>query len=67
MYKFKYKRKFFWITKNVVGHSLVEKLDRLDLFLPDGSIHSVSGWSKCDMILGKDWKEAKEKMEQANK
>lgn len=55
MYKFKIKRFFFWKTYNVIGHQLHTELNRMDLFLPDGSLFSISQWDKYDLKLGTDW------------
>ena len=57
-YKFRYKRKFGWKVKEVIGHRFDEKLNRMDLFLLDGSIYSIGNWSDYDMLLDKTWVEA---------
>ena len=54
-YKIKIRRRFFWKTIKAVGHKLVAEIDRMDIFLKDGSIYSVGQWSKYDVILGTDW------------
>lgn len=54
-YIFKYKKGFFWKKIEVVGHKILNDLDRADLFFEDGSIYSISQWSKCDLKLEKDW------------
>ena len=57
MYTFKYKRlgKLFWKSIKVDGHNYTLDTDRMDLFLPDGSIHSLPKWGECEVKLGADW------------
>lgn len=55
LYKFKYKRRFFWRSLKIDGHRLDDKLNRMDLFMPDGSVLSLGNWSECDLRLGADW------------
>ena len=54
-YKFKFKKGFFWKVIKSVGHNLHQDLDRMDVFEEDGSIYSISSWSKYDLFLGIDW------------
>lgn len=54
-YKFKYKKGLFWKSKTVSGHRLDKDNNRMDLFLEDGSIYSISQWDKYDLYLGIDW------------
>ena len=54
-YIFKYKRRFFWHKKKVAGHTYLKDMDRMDIFFEDGSVYSISQWSKYDLILGVDW------------
>lgn len=55
LYKFKYKRRFFWKTIKVDGHRIDDKQNRMDLFMADGSILSLCNWSQYDLRLGADW------------
>lgn len=56
MYSFKYKRRFLWkVVKSVKGHNLVPELDRMDVFLSDGSLLSIPKWSSCYLRLGPDF------------
>lgn len=56
MYNLKFKRFLFWKTlKNLKGHQLCAELDRLDVFLADGSLLSIPQWSKCYLKLGPDF------------
>lgn len=55
LYKIKYRRRFFWKTLVIAQHHLLKDLDRMDLFFPDGSVLSLSQWSRYDMRLGVDW------------
>lgn len=54
-YIFKYKRKILWKKIKASGHRHIQDMDRMDVFLEDGSIHSIGKWSECDLILGLDW------------
>jgi hypothetical protein len=54
-YKFNYRRFLFWSSKKVIGHNLLKDIDRMDLYFKDGSLYSISKWSKYDMNLGIDW------------
>ena len=54
-YSFKYRNGFFWKKEAVIGHQLNPDLNRMDLFLEDGSIRSIGEWSKYDLVLGTDW------------
>ena len=56
MYTVKIKRntQWFWRSYKVRGHNLNE-VGRMDLFLEDGSIISLSDWNKYDMKLGLDF------------
>jgi len=66
-YLFTYKRlnSFFSKKIKIIGHRLMESQDRMDLYLPDGTIKSLPKWSECELFLGKDWVEmTKKRMEQ---
>ena len=40
----------------VTGHTLDRDQDKLVLFLPDGGVRELSGWSRhCEIQLGADW------------
>lgn len=54
-YKFFYKKRFFWESILVVGHRLDKELNRMDFYIPDGSIMSLTNWDRYDMKLGIDW------------
>ena len=60
-FKIKYKRKWFWKTVEVTGHQISPEHNRIDLFLPDGSILSLAPADQIDIRLGKDWVEAQKK------
>lgn len=55
MYKFKYKKYFFWKTIKAIGHRYDKDIDRMDIYHTDGSITSVPKWSQYHLILGTDW------------
>ena len=50
-----YRKRFFWKKVKVKGHRLDRELNRMDLFLPDGSIFSIGRWDRYDLKLGLDW------------
>ena len=54
-YKVRFKKGMFWKSVVAMGHKLDKELDRMDIYLKDGSILSVAGWSRYDMNLGLDW------------
>jgi hypothetical protein len=54
-YKFVYRRKLLWKSLKATGHRLDKELNRMDIFHEDGSITSLSQWSKYDLKLGTDW------------
>lgn len=54
-YKFKYKKGLFWTSAIITGHMISAELDRMDIFFEDGSLRSISNWSKYDLKLGVDW------------
>ena len=51
----KYKKYFLWSKLTVTGHRLDKEINRMDFYLPDGSIVSIGNWSIYDMKLGVDW------------
>ena len=55
MYKFYYRKRFFWKSIDVVGHQLDKIMDRMDLYLLNGLIMSISGWHLYDLKLKADW------------
>jgi hypothetical protein len=55
IYKFKYKYRWFFKTHKIIGHSFNEKLDRMALHFPDGSLLELADWSCYDCKLGPDW------------
>jgi len=54
-YNFVYRRRMLWKSLKATGHRLDRELDRMDIFHEDGSITSLSQWSKYDLKLGTDW------------
>ena len=60
-YKFKYKRYFWWSTKEVVGHSLEKNYDgtynqdKMVIYFENGGLEVISDWGKCALKLGIDW------------
>jgi hypothetical protein len=58
MYKFKFKRRWFFKTIKVIGHRYQQENDKMTLFTVNGGIHEVPNWKDCECILGKDWEQA---------
>jgi hypothetical protein len=54
-YKILYRKRFFWKSITVIGHRLDKELNRMDFYIPDGSIVSLTKWDRYDMRLGLDW------------
>ncbi len=54
-YKLYYRRGWFWKSVTVIGHKFQQDYNRMDCFLPDGSIFSVGNWDKYDLRLKTDW------------
>ena len=54
-YMFKCKKGLFWKKIKAIGHSLQAEVDRMDIYHANGSVTSLSGWSKYDLHLGTDW------------
>ena len=54
-YRFKFKRKWFWKSIRVVGHSLDQTQDKIVLFKKDGSVEEIPHWKDCSVRLGTDW------------
>ena len=54
-YKFKYKRKFFWRSYEVVGHNLDNDSNVMTIFFENGSLMTIPKWGECSLSLGVDW------------
>jgi len=54
-YKFKYRRKWFWRSIKIAGHSYQENQDKMVLYKKDGSIEEIHHWKDCSAKLGTDW------------
>jgi len=63
-YKIRYRRRrsFFWRTKTIIGHRIDPSMNRLDLFLPDGSLYSLGKADEYTILLGTDWVIVTEKL-----
>jgi len=55
IYLFKWRRKWLWRKIEVVGHKLEIEVDKMVLYLPNGSIRELKKWSDCELNLGVDW------------
>lgn len=63
-YKFKFRRKWFWKTLDVVGHKYDEKQDKMIIYLKKGGLQEIKNWKNCEVKLGMDWMlETKKEME----
>jgi len=54
-YCFKFRRKWFWRSLTVVGHSYVVDQDKMVLFFEGGSVREIAHWKECELRLGVDW------------
>ena len=54
-YKFKWKRKWIYHTKVVLGHNYNQVADKMVLYYPNGSIEEIPRWKDCAVKLGVDW------------
>lgn len=61
IYRFRYRRRLFFRTVSVIGHTYDKEMDRLSLLLNDGGVKEIAKWSSCDCELGTDWVLAKKK------
>ena len=55
MFKFRYKKGWFWYTEEVTGFHATPEVDRMNLYFEDGSMLEIAQWSKCDCKLGADY------------
>lgn len=55
LYKFKWRRNFFWRSRLVSGHKYIEDQDKMVLYLTDGGIEELKKWVDCECKLGADW------------
>lgn len=54
-YCFKFRRKWFWRSLTVVGHSYVVDQDKMVLFFEGGSVREIARWKECELRLDVDW------------
>jgi hypothetical protein len=63
-YKFKYRRHFFWVTLEAIGHKYEESQNKMIVYLKNGGVQEVKDWKNCEIKLGADWfTETKRQME----
>lgn len=55
LYRFRWRRRFFWRSLKVSGHRYERDQDKMVLFFPDGSVREIAEWSKCEVSLRQDW------------
>jgi hypothetical protein len=55
VFKFKYRRRFFWHTIVAEGVRYENELDRMVLVLPGKKTYEICHWKDCDCQLGPDW------------
>jgi hypothetical protein len=56
-YVFSYRRFLLWKKKTIIGHSLDQQTDIMNLYLEDGGIETIPQWIKkgYSVKLGQDW------------
>ena len=65
MYQFKFKRRLFWKTFQVIGHQYFTETDKMVVYFTDGGVQEIPHWKDCAIRLGADWvAEQKRNMEQ---
>ena len=55
VYKFRWRRHFFWHSVLVTGHKFEEGQNKMILYLQDGSLREIKHWLDCECELGSDW------------
>ena len=55
LYKFTYRRRFFWKTIRISGHNYNKDMDKMVVYFPDGSLREIRRWKDCELKLGVDW------------
>ena len=60
LYTIYYRKTFFWKKLIVTGHRYEKELNRMDFYLKDNSVLSLTHWDRYDMKLGVDWLIAKQ-------
>jgi len=55
MYKFKFKRCFFWSTHKVIGHKHAPDQNKMILYYETGAVREIKKWTDCECQLGTDW------------
>lgn len=54
-FKVKWKRRWFWRSMRCEGVVYLKDQDKMSLHLPNGTQIEVPEWSKCAVIVGRDW------------
>lgn len=60
-YIFRWKRRFFWNKKIVVGHRYEKESDKMVIYFENGGLMEISKWTLCEAKLGPDWVIAQKK------
>jgi hypothetical protein len=55
MYKFSFKRNWFWRSFNVIGHAYAADQNKMVLYFEGGGIQEIKDWKNCEVRLGIDW------------
>lgn len=64
-YLFRFRRRYFWKTLRVSGHSYSPDQDKMVLYFQDGSVQEIKAWKNCEIKLGSDWVLAQKKSMEA--
>jgi hypothetical protein len=56
-YKFKFRRLGSLISHTIVveAHKYEPAMDKMILFLKDGTMREIACWSRCEVVLGPDY------------
>jgi len=60
-YVFKFRRRWFWTSLNVVGHAYDVGQDKMVVYFEGGSVREIAHWGQCEIQLGVDWVLAQKK------
>jgi hypothetical protein len=61
VYRFAWRRRFFWKSLKVMGHRYEKDQNKMVLFFEDGSVRELKEWTSCEVFLRQDWVLARKK------
>jgi hypothetical protein len=54
-YRFRFKHKWFWHSRKVIGHHFDESQNKMILYFANGGLEEIASWKSCSAKLGSDW------------